>query len=137
MPMYLKEDLDGKSFDELLGLAREMGIKKPESMSKIDLVFRIIDEQAVQSDETPKLRKRRRASAPLETDSAAPASAAGHPRPWRLTAPLLQRTYSPRQPLRRLSRSVSADAPGKMRPPLSPPPPHRRLRVRRRTRSRK
>ena len=74
MPMYLKEDLDGKSFDELLGLAREMGIKKPESMSKIDLVFKIIDEQAVQSDETPKLRKRRRASAPLETDSAAPAA---------------------------------------------------------------
>ena len=60
--MYLKDDLDVKSFEELLSLAKEMGIKKPESMSKKDLVFKIIDEQAVQSDETPKLRKRRRTS---------------------------------------------------------------------------
>lgn len=76
--MYLKDDLDVKSFEELLSLAKEMGIKKPESMSKKDLVFKIIDEQAVQSDETPKLRKRRRTSGSVGTADAAP-EAEGQP----------------------------------------------------------
>ena len=75
MPMYFKDDLEEKSFEELTGLAKEMGIKKPESMSKIDLVLEILDAQAVQSKESPSnLRKRRRASAPAETDSTAPSA---------------------------------------------------------------
>ena len=36
-----------------------MGIKKAESMSKEDLVYKILDEQAVQSDEVPRLKRRR------------------------------------------------------------------------------
>ena len=64
MPMYFKkEELEGKSFEELLDIAKELNVKKPESMTRVDLLFKIIDEQAVQSKETPKLNKRRRASA--------------------------------------------------------------------------
>lgn len=64
MPMYFKkEELEGKSFEELLNIAKELNVKKPESMTRVDLLFKIIDEQAVQSKETPKLNKRRRASA--------------------------------------------------------------------------
>ena len=56
--MYAIQDLHEKSFDELNQIAQELGIKKAESMSKEDLVYKILDEQAVQSKETPKLRRR-------------------------------------------------------------------------------
>ena len=56
--MYGILELHSKSLDELSTIARELGIKKAESMSKEDLVYKILDEQAVQSDEAagfPKL----------------------------------------------------------------------------------
>ena len=49
--MYGILELHSKSLDELNAIARELGIKKAESMSKEDLVYKILDEQAVQSDE--------------------------------------------------------------------------------------
>ena len=51
--------MHSKSLDELNAIAKELGIKKAESMSKEDLVYRILDEQAVQSDEVPRLKRRR------------------------------------------------------------------------------
>ena len=51
--MYGILELHSKSLDELNAIARELGIKKAESMSKEDLVYKILDEQAVQSDEVP------------------------------------------------------------------------------------
>ncbi len=58
--MYAILELREKSLEELLVLAEELGIKKADSMSKEDLVYRILDEQAVQSNETPRLKRRRR-----------------------------------------------------------------------------
>ena len=57
--MYGILELHSKSLDELTAIARELGIKKAESMSKEDLVYKILDEQAVQSDEVPRLKRRR------------------------------------------------------------------------------
>ena len=57
--MYGILELHSKSLDELNAIARELGIKKAESMSKEDLVYKILDEQAVQSDEVPERRCRR------------------------------------------------------------------------------
>ena len=57
--MYGILELHSKSLDELSTIARELGIKKAESMSKEDLVYKILDEQAVQSDEVPRLKRRR------------------------------------------------------------------------------
>ena len=57
--MYGILELHSKSLDELNAIARELGVKKAESMSKEDLVYRILDEQAVQSDEVPRLKRRR------------------------------------------------------------------------------
>mgnify|MGYP002468232135 CR=1 FL=1 len=51
--------MHSKSLDELNAIAKELGIKKAESMSKEDLVYKILDEQAVQSDEVPRLKRRR------------------------------------------------------------------------------
>lgn len=61
--MYAILELHEKSFEELSGIAQELGIRKADSMSKEDLIYKILDEQAVQSKESPKLRKRRKASA--------------------------------------------------------------------------
>lgn len=58
--MYGILELHSKSLDELNSIARELGIKKAETMSKDDLVYRILDEQAVQSNEVPRLKRRKR-----------------------------------------------------------------------------
>lgn len=58
--MYGILELHEKSFEELSRIAQELGIRKAESMPKEDLVYRILDEQAVQSKETPKLNQRKR-----------------------------------------------------------------------------
>ena len=58
--MYGILELHSKSLEELNSIAVELGIKKAESMSKEDLVYKILDEQAVQSKEVPRLKKRRR-----------------------------------------------------------------------------
>ena len=55
--MYGILELHSKSLDELNAIARELGIKKAESMSKEDLVYKILDEQAVQSDEERRCRR--------------------------------------------------------------------------------
>ncbi len=58
--MYGILELHSKSPEELNAIAKELGIKKSESIPKEDLVYRILDEQAVQSKETPRLKRRRR-----------------------------------------------------------------------------
>lgn len=60
--MYTKVELDEKSFEELLDIAREMGVKKAETMPKEELGYAILDVQAVQSKEIPKLSSRGRKS---------------------------------------------------------------------------
>ncbi|HIZ88257.1 MAG TPA: transcription termination factor Rho [Candidatus Coprenecus pullistercoris] len=64
--MYGILELHSKSLDELISIAKELGVKKAESISKEDLVYRILDEQAVQSKEVPRLRKRKRIAKPAE-----------------------------------------------------------------------
>ena len=58
--MYGILEVQSKSPEELNAIAKELGIKKSESIPKEDLVYRILDEQAVQSKETPRLKRRRR-----------------------------------------------------------------------------
>lgn len=58
--MYGILELHSKSLEELNSIAKELGIKKAETMSKDDLVYRILDEQAVQSKEVPRLKRRKR-----------------------------------------------------------------------------
>ncbi len=57
--MYSISDLDKKSPEELHAIAKELGIKRAETMDKEALVYKILDEQAVQSKETPRLRRKR------------------------------------------------------------------------------
>lgn len=49
--MYDIIELSGKSREELVEIARKLNVKKPESISEKDLVYVILDEQAIQSSE--------------------------------------------------------------------------------------
>lgn len=58
--MYDIIELNAKSQDDLFAIAKELSIKKAESFSKEDLVYKILDEQAIQSRENPRPKKRAR-----------------------------------------------------------------------------
>ena len=49
--MYDIIELNGKSREELIEIAKKLKVKKPESISDKDLVYVILDEQAIQSSE--------------------------------------------------------------------------------------
>ena len=57
--MYDILELSAKSQEDLYAIAKELNIKKPESIKKEDLIYVILDEQAIQSNESPKPRKAR------------------------------------------------------------------------------
>ena len=57
--MYDILELSAKSQDDLYAIAKELNIKKPENIAKEDLIYVILDEQAIQSNESPKPRKAR------------------------------------------------------------------------------
>ncbi len=71
--MYDIIELSGKSREELVEIARKLNVKKPESISEKDLVYVILDEQAIQSSE-PIKRPGRPKGRPKKTQ--APAAAA-------------------------------------------------------------
>ena len=51
-------ELNSKSQDDLVAIAKELKIRKPESLNKEDLVYAILDEQAIQSNESPGAAKK-------------------------------------------------------------------------------
>ncbi len=51
--MYDKEELQSKSQEDLIAIAKSLKIKKPESIKAEDLIYVILDEQAVQTSERP------------------------------------------------------------------------------------
>ena len=46
-------ELSNKSHEELIAIAKELKVRKPESLDKESLVYAILDEQAIQSKESP------------------------------------------------------------------------------------
>jgi transcription termination factor Rho len=57
--MYDIIQLKEKSQDDLYSIAKDLSIKKPESFAKDDLVYKILDEQAIQSKENPHQKRTR------------------------------------------------------------------------------
>ena len=58
--MYDKTELSAKSQDELVAIAKNLNVKKPESLKGEDLIYVILDEQAIQSNELPAKKPRKR-----------------------------------------------------------------------------
>lgn len=55
--MYQILDLNTKSLEELLDIAQTLNIKKAASIKREDLIYRILDEQAIQSRENPRPKR--------------------------------------------------------------------------------
>ena len=88
--MYDILELSAKSQEDLYAIAKELNIKKPENIKKEDLIYVILDEQAIQSNESPKPRKARpRIAKPTaqKVASTAPAEAEAKAQPAAAEAP--------------------------------------------------
>ena len=74
--MITKDELEAKSREDLLALAKGYNIRKPEALDATDLVYAILDEQANQSSEKIQLRPRRKgpAAQAKKADQKAPAA---------------------------------------------------------------
>ena len=55
--MYNIIQLNDKDLSELQSIAKELGIKKTDSLKKEDLVYKILDEQAIVKDHVSTLKK--------------------------------------------------------------------------------
>lgn len=56
--MYDIIELNQKSLEDLIEIAKGLNIKKADSMPKEDLIYRILDEQAIQGNAAPRRRSR-------------------------------------------------------------------------------
>lgn len=53
-------ELSSKSQEDLVAIAKELNVRKPASLSKDDLIYAILDEQAIQSKESPAKQRQQR-----------------------------------------------------------------------------
>ena len=70
-------ELSSKSQEDLVAIAKELNVRKPASLSKDDLVYAILDEQAIQSKESPaKQRQQRKKSGSKKAETSESAAQA-------------------------------------------------------------
>ncbi len=74
-------ELNSKSQEDLVAIAKELKVRKPDSLSKENLIYAILDEQAIQSKESPakQRQQRKKGARKSETADNAAAPAAGAP----------------------------------------------------------
>ncbi len=77
--MYDILELNNKLLTELRDIAKELGIKRVESFKKQDLVYQILDQQAIQASES----KAKKMATKVRTEDAEPAEATEVPKPNR------------------------------------------------------
>ena len=69
-------ELSNKSKEELVAIAKELSVRKPESLDKETLVYSILDEQAIQSKESPVKKQRKKNTKKSGNQENAPADPA-------------------------------------------------------------
>ena len=121
--MYDIIQLNGKSREELIEIAKELKIKKPESIAEKDLVYAILDEQAIQSSEPIKKTtrakgrpKKEAAAEPAETAKKKPgrkpkAAAAEEAAPAPAEAPVAEEKPARKRVTRTTAVKVDPEAP--------------------------
>lgn len=70
--MYDIIELSAKTQDELVAIAKKLNVKKPESIKKEDLIYVILDEQAIQSKELPAKKPRKRIAKKSDNEAIVP-----------------------------------------------------------------
>ena len=106
-------ELSSKSQEELVAIAKELNVRKPESLDKEALVYAILDEQAIQSKESPvkqrQTRKKKAAAAPAPAkEEKTPAEA---PKEAAETAPAKRKRGRPRKNDAENAEATPATAP--------------------------
>ena len=102
-------ELNSKSQEDLVAIAKELKVRKPESLDKDTLIYAILDEQAIQSKESPAKRQRKKATKknePKEKAAAEPAAA-----PVEADTPQPADTPAPAQEKRKRGRPRKNPAP--------------------------
>ena len=67
-------ELSNKSQEDLVAIAKELNVRKPESLDKDTLIYAILDEQAIQSKESPVKRQGRKKGAKKNESQEKPAA---------------------------------------------------------------
>ena len=129
--MYDILELSAKSQEDLYAIAKELNIKKPENIKKEDLIYVILDEQAIQSNESPKPRKARpriakpaaqkvAVSSPAEPEvkeQPAPAAAPAEASPSAPAAPAKKKPGRPRKTAAPAAETAAEAAPAEQEKP--------------------
>ena len=129
--MYDILELSAKSQEDLYAIAKELNIKKPENIKKEDLIYVILDEQAIQSNESPKPRKARpriakpaaqkvAVSSPAEPEvkeQPAPAAAPAEASPSAPAAPAKKKPGRPRKSAAPAAETAAEAAPAEQEKP--------------------
>ena len=129
--MYDILELGAKSQEDLYAIAKELNIKKPENIKKEDLIYVILDEQAIQSNESPKPRKARpriakpaaqkvAVSSPAEPEvkeQPAPAAAPAEASPSAPAAPAKKKPGRPRKSAAPAAETAAEAAPAEQEKP--------------------
>ena len=68
-------ELNSKSQEDLVAIAKELKVRKPDSLSKENLIYAILDEQAIQSKESPAKQRQQRKKGARKSETADNAAA--------------------------------------------------------------
>ena len=109
-------ELSSKSQEELVAIAKELNVRKPESLDKEALVYAILDEQAIQSKESPakqrQTRKKKEKVKEKEDKKEAPETTeAAAPQEGQEAAPAKRKRGRPRKNVEEAPAAVAAPAP--------------------------
>ena len=93
-------ELNSKSQEDLVAIAKELKVRKPDSLSKENLIYAILDEQAIQSKESPAKQRQQRKKGAKKAETAdntaapaaeTPANNTAAPAPEEVAAPAPKR----------------------------------------------
>lgn len=127
LPFYMYDiiELSSKSQEDLIAIAKELKIKKPESIKAEDLIYVILDEQAVQTNERPARKtrtKKKVVKSSAESESAPAAAPAPTPAPEQEKEEPAKKKRQPRKKASEAAKSAESE-PAPAQAPASQPQP--------------
>jgi transcription termination factor Rho len=113
--MYDILELNNKLLTELRDIAKELGIKRVESFKKQDLVYQILDQQAIQASES----KSKKVTAKAKEEVVAPEEVAEDPKPTRKRITIEKKDSGPLFTTRPEIKPVKEEEEAQAKPPVT------------------
>lgn len=123
--MYDIIELSSKSQEDLIAIAKELKIKKPESIKAEELIYVILDEQAVQTNERPARKpktKKKVVKSSAESESATDAAPAPAPAPEKEKEEPAKKKRQPRKKASEAAKPAESDPAPAQAPAPQPQP---------------